>query len=266
MAWTNMKIKQEDAVANKLSEIECVLDEVLDVSIDYHTEPDNDCLRAFIDLEFSSNLGEDCCESIEFRDFKDLNVDGFAKLLREYADNFDVDDHAEMYVGERGKHGVPNVSITELVKDAQGIKDYLYQMADEVEKYQLENGKQQQSSLINESALEDCLYEIYKENWLCENVPSAERLDIRRQYEIDFLVGDETRDFDEYINEEGYNGALYASREEFLTNEYEDREFVASLLNQSGIDRDTVDEIMSSYDAYKEIREQEEEIDGRDDI
>lgn len=270
MSWSNIEASQRDIVMTRLSGIETILEEAgIDARVSTSVEtdyPDESKLRAFVEIEFSSDLGEDVVENIEFREFENINIDGFIRLLREYADDFDVDEHAEELVPMRGKNGVPNVSISELIEDAQGIKDYLFEIANDVEKYvEKEYGNEELEEIrINESALEDCIYEIYKENWLCENVPSAERLDIRRQYEIDFLLGEETRSFEDYIFEEGYNGMLYVCREEFLNAEYEDREFVVSLLQQAGIDKNKTDEIMEAYDAYKQVREREREEERND--
>ena len=49
------------------------------------------------------------------------------KQFNEYAENFDIDDHAEMYIPMRGQNGVPD-SISDLVEDAKWIKNTLMEV------------------------------------------------------------------------------------------------------------------------------------------
>ena len=51
----------------------------------------------------------------------------FIKQFNEYAENFDIDDHAEMYIPMRGQNGVPD-SISDLVEDAKWIKNTLMEV------------------------------------------------------------------------------------------------------------------------------------------
>ncbi len=48
------------------------------------------------------------------------------------ADDFDADEHAEMWIDLRGKRGVPD-SIRVLINDADSIKEFLLKVADELE-------------------------------------------------------------------------------------------------------------------------------------
>ena len=65
-----------------------------------------------------------------------VGKDNFVKEVREYADNFDADEHAEMWVQARGKvEGVPQ-SIRVLIEDADTIKEMLDALARTLERVQ----------------------------------------------------------------------------------------------------------------------------------
>lgn len=80
-----------------------------------------------IGLEFYSDLGEDVIVDIDCKD-----KDDFVKKFGEYAQDFDVNEHAEMWIEGRGTNGVPE-SIADLLEDAQSIKNFLEQVSDELE-------------------------------------------------------------------------------------------------------------------------------------
>lgn len=71
----------------------------------------------YIDIEQWSNLGEDLIEEIECK-----NTEEFIKEFENIVKNFDVDEHVELYVNSRGKNGVPNCTVQELIDDAKEIK------------------------------------------------------------------------------------------------------------------------------------------------
>lgn len=56
----------------------------------------------------------------------------FVRAVRDYYQDFDVDEHVELWIDGRGKNGVPS-SIRELVKDAEDIDDMLKELADTLE-------------------------------------------------------------------------------------------------------------------------------------
>lgn len=68
-----------------------------------------------------SPAGEDFSFAIELQE---ETQDAIFKAIYKYAENFDIDEHVELWVSSRGKNGVPN-SITALVKDAQNIVEML---------------------------------------------------------------------------------------------------------------------------------------------
>lgn len=101
---------------------------------------------------------------------------------------------------------------------------------------------------MNIENIKNLLYDLYKENWMYENVPAAERLDVFREYTTIQLTEDQPyKSFDEYISDNGYRGSLYVCKDEFLQNEYQDREYIQNLLEESGINVSR-DKIMKVYD------------------
>jgi hypothetical protein len=80
------------------------------------------------DIEFYSPEGEDVIECIWY----DGTSEGFVEAFRSNAENFDADEHAEMWVEFRGTRGVPE-SIRDLLDDADWIKNTLLAVADELE-------------------------------------------------------------------------------------------------------------------------------------
>lgn len=85
-----------------------------------------------IGLEFYSDLGEDMIIDIDCKDKED-----FIKQFNDYAQNFDAEEHAEMWAESKGKNGVPD-SLYELLDDATSIKEFLEQVSQELEGKQKE--------------------------------------------------------------------------------------------------------------------------------
>lgn len=54
-----------------------------------------------------------------------------AQAVFEYAEEFDPDNHVEMWLPHRGENGVPN-ALRELLDDAEWIKSKLYEIAKEL--------------------------------------------------------------------------------------------------------------------------------------
>ena len=54
-------------------------------------------------------------------------VHSFMDDLKEYSEDFDVDEHVEMWLPSRGKGGCPG-SISELVQDAEAIRDMIVEL------------------------------------------------------------------------------------------------------------------------------------------
>ena len=60
-----------------------------------HDDPEED----YVELEKYSPAGEDFIFGVQ--------KGNFVKNVREYADDFDVDEHVELWIEGRGKNGVP---------------------------------------------------------------------------------------------------------------------------------------------------------------
>lgn len=78
-----------------------------------------------VELEKYSPLGEDFIMCVD--------VANFPGSVREYAKDFDIDEHVSMWINARGKvNGVPE-SVKDLVEDAYAIKKMIYELADALE-------------------------------------------------------------------------------------------------------------------------------------
>lgn len=82
-----------------------------------------------IDLQFFSPLGEDFWFTIYF----DGQPADFIYQFCSYQQGFDPDEHAAMWIANRGKHGTPS-SVRDLIDDADAIDDRLQEIAWQLEK------------------------------------------------------------------------------------------------------------------------------------
>lgn len=87
--------------------------------------------RNYIELEKYSPEGEDFIAVIDFD--ADNQVETFIADLKEYAEDFDIDEHVEIWIPIRGEGGCPE-SISDLVEDAKAIKEMLTELHEELEK------------------------------------------------------------------------------------------------------------------------------------
>ena len=119
------------------------LEELLDMAEDWnyriYSEEDG---RAYVEMETSSPAGEDFIMYIDFNQSEP--VTSFLNDLKEYYDDFDPEEHAEMYIDSRGQNGVPG-TIRELLDDADAIKAMIGELWKEL------TGKQPQE---NENIIE----------------------------------------------------------------------------------------------------------------
>ena len=88
-----------------------------------------------IDLETYSPEGEDVIVSLIY----DGTDEDFIKAFRSYAEDFDAEEHAKMWIESRGNDGIPD-SIKDLLEDAEWIKSTLEEVADDLE--DLDNKKE----------------------------------------------------------------------------------------------------------------------------
>lgn len=94
--------------------------------------------RTYAELGKHSPAGEDFSMVIDF-DNED-QADTFISDLREYWDNFDVDEHVEMWLPSRGKGGCPS-SVRELVEDAEAIEKMIEELLDVLDELGNENAR-----------------------------------------------------------------------------------------------------------------------------
>ena len=102
-------------------ELENLLDkaEVLDWSYNLYKEDDG---RTYAEMEKYSPLGEDFGMIIDFSE--ENPADTFMNDLKGYYSGFDPEEHAEMWIENRGKNGTPD-SIRDLLDDAKDIKEMI---------------------------------------------------------------------------------------------------------------------------------------------
>lgn len=114
---------------------------------DAYIEPDN--RRTYVEIGQASPAGEDFSMIIDFKE-KD-QAKSFKENLQMYYEDFDVDEHIEMWIEARhnGISGVP--STRELVKDAEAIENMILELCEALSQVRLplligsyspENGRQ----------------------------------------------------------------------------------------------------------------------------
>lgn len=86
-----------------------------------------------IEIAQGSPAGEDFFFSVSGKNI--------VQEIREYADDFDADEHAEMWVEARHKDKTVPQSIRELIDDADAIKQMLTELAEALEKIEREEKK-----------------------------------------------------------------------------------------------------------------------------
>lgn len=119
--------KTVNAELEKLLEV----DEELDWSYTIWNEPEGTfgSERNYVELEKYSPEGEDFSMIIDFE--TENPVDSFLKDLKNYYEDFDPDEHAEMWIEGRGQNGVPD-SIRALIDDADAIKEMIFELWDKL--------------------------------------------------------------------------------------------------------------------------------------
>lgn len=109
--------------------------------------------------------------------------------------------------------------------------------------------KRSSETLLDKMVLHTTLYEIYKENWMHENVPPAERLDSFRRYKLINACQGLYNSYEDYLFDNGFAcGSLYESFNDFMEHEYEDSEFIKSLICAADIELEIKEQVMAAYD------------------
>ncbi len=80
--------------------------------------------------------------------------------------------------------------------------------------------------------IEDLVYELYKGDWrIHHGIFWQQEVDALKAYYKYCQEAEQTCTFEEWLEEFGYRGKLFACKEEFLINEYLDEAYVKLLLN-----------------------------------
>lgn len=87
----------------------------------------NDKGKYDIELETYSPEGENVIVSFIY----DGTEEDFIKQFKKYANDFDAEEHAKMWIEIKGNNGVPN-SIKDLLEDTEWIKDTLMEIAEKL--------------------------------------------------------------------------------------------------------------------------------------
>ena len=98
-----------------------------------------------VELETYSPEGEDVIVSLTY----DGTEEDFIRQFRSYAEGFDAEEHAEMWIESRGKNGVPD-SIKDILEDAEWIKSTLEEVADDLENFDNEEDTEELSTMNRE--------------------------------------------------------------------------------------------------------------------
>lgn len=112
-----------------MKRIEKALEE-MDIKYDYHKVEENEEDGNWYGLvEFwTDTADQDILTEFDF----DGTAEDFVKEFTESAENYDVDEEVELYIGMRGQNGVPN-TVKELLDDMQEAKDTLMEIAEKLE-------------------------------------------------------------------------------------------------------------------------------------
>lgn len=98
-----------------------------------YQEKDED---VYIELNQYTPAGEDWQRTIWF----DGTDEDFINSMRKFVYEFDVDEEVEIWIGSRGKNGVPS-SIKVLVEDAEWKYKQLENLLEALERYKIIRGK-----------------------------------------------------------------------------------------------------------------------------
>jgi hypothetical protein len=107
------------------------------------TERYNEKGKYDVELETYSPEGEDVIVSLIY----DGTEENFISVFVEYANWFDAEEHAEMWIESRGKNGVPE-SIKDLLEDAEWQKNMFLKVAEALNN--LDDGSEELNSMDRE--------------------------------------------------------------------------------------------------------------------
>ena len=105
----------------KNEKLENILEKAIELDCSYALWKVDDG-RTYAEMRKYSPLGEDFGMIIDFS--KENPVDTFMNDLQDYYSGFDPEEHAAMWIENRGQNGTPD-SIKDLLNDAEDIKDMI---------------------------------------------------------------------------------------------------------------------------------------------
>lgn len=99
-------------------------------------------------------------------------------------------------------------------------------------RFEVRNGKAEEAPYTDRSEFENLAYELYKKDWTESHIDRDEAWAKFLEYQKEKLYGmEDGMSFDEWLYEnDGYDGVLFACKEEFLESEYLDKEYMKGLL------------------------------------
>ena len=114
--------------------------------------------RTYAEMEKYSPLGEDFLMVIDFNE--ENPVDTFMSDLKNYYLEFDPDEHAEMWIENRGKNGTPD-SIRDLLDDAKDIEEMVGELIQYLEGDEEQNMENASSHMeMNIGKLKDIIKDL----------------------------------------------------------------------------------------------------------
>lgn len=112
--------------------LKTLLDKAEEMGWNWEAYIEPDSRRTYVEIGQSSPAGEDFSMTIDFDE--ENQADSFKDSLESYYEDFDIDEHIEMWIEAKrsGTSGVP--STRELVKDAEAIDDMILELSQALQK------------------------------------------------------------------------------------------------------------------------------------
>lgn len=153
--WEADRMEKCDKVSNELQRM---LDKAEELGWSYTVyEELSQNNRTYVELENYSPAGEDFSVTVDF-DIENQAAT-FIDDLRSYYENFDPDEHAEMWIPSRGKGGCPS-SIRRLIEDADAIDEMIMKLLDALDSVLHPELSDEQSARCDE--IYNAVYEMCK--------------------------------------------------------------------------------------------------------
>lgn len=76
-------------------------------------------------------------------------------------------------------------------------------------------------------------YELYKLDWKNSHITSEIEMNSLREYALTSFYGQSDYTYEDYLEDTGYNGELYVCFDEFVDNEYQDKDYMIHLFRSN---------------------------------